>query len=62
MDMSSRSQFHIKFQTEAITGQNTLKWLEEESYPTVMLHYHPEGSRDHRKAGNKFGTGQRPAH
>jgi hypothetical protein len=58
MDTSSRSQFHIKFEIAARTGQS---WrLEEEKYPTVMRHYRPKVGKDQRQVGNKFGKGQRP--
>jgi len=60
MDTSSCSQFQIKFEIAARTEQNTLNDWGEERCPTVMLHYHPECSKDQRQAGNKFRIGQRP--
>jgi hypothetical protein len=34
--------------------------MEEDKHVKVMVHYHPQGSKDHGKDRNRFGTGQRP--
>lgn len=41
-DMSSCSQFQVKFEVVARTGQNTLNGWREDRYLTVVLHHHPK--------------------